>query len=98
MEEIKIQRKCPYCGGDLSDIRTDGQKYWQHCNSCNFEFSVDLFKGKIGHWIKVYDEDGCTKDWVCDRCGQSAITNEWLLYDLSPYCPHCGAKMEYQKI
>lgn len=33
-------RYCKYCGGRLSEIRTDGRKSWRHCFSCHFEFEV----------------------------------------------------------
>lgn len=32
---------CPYCGGRLSEVRTDMKKYWQHCYSCHFEFTPE---------------------------------------------------------
>ena len=40
MKEIIIPRECPFCGGKLSQIRTDEIKYWQHCYSCHFEFPL----------------------------------------------------------
>lgn len=29
---------CGFCGGILSEIRTDGIRMWRHCYSCHFEF------------------------------------------------------------
>ena len=33
-------------------------------------------------------------DWRCSACGRQANVNEWFLYDLTDFCPNCGAKME----
>lgn len=33
--------RCPYCGGELSEIRTNGPKPVRHCFACNFDFPVD---------------------------------------------------------
>lgn len=32
--------------------------------------------------------------WACSECEKEAIINEWNIYELSDYCPHCGAKMK----
>lgn len=32
--------------------------------------------------------------WACSECEREAIINEWNIYELSDYCPHCGAKMK----
>lgn len=32
-------------------------------------------------------------DWRCSECGQQALVNEWFMYDLTNYCPNCGADM-----
>ena len=37
-EEHWKRMPCPFCGGNLSEIRTDGTKRWRHCYSCHFEF------------------------------------------------------------
>lgn len=33
-------------------------------------------------------------DWRCSECGRQANVNEWLIYDLTDFCPNCGAKMK----
>lgn len=30
--------RCKYCGGRLSEIRTNGKVPYRHCFSCHFEF------------------------------------------------------------
>lgn len=32
--------------------------------------------------------------WACSECEREAIINDWNIYELSDYCPHCGAKMK----
>lgn len=32
--------------------------------------------------------------WACSECEKEAIINDWNIYELSDYCPHCGAKMK----
>ena len=55
---------------------------------------------KIGHWKRynTYHGDDTSgfvdPDWRCSECGKSANINEWFMYDLTNYCPNCGAKMD----
>ena len=32
-------------------------------------------------------------DWRCSACGKQANVNEWFMYDLTDFCPNCGADM-----
>ena len=32
-------------------------------------------------------------DWRCSECNKQANINEWLMYDLTDFCPNCGADM-----
>lgn len=32
-------------------------------------------------------------DWRCSECGKQASVNEWFMYDLTDFCPSCGADM-----
>ena len=40
--ELNKKTRCPYCKGKLSEVRTNGEKYWQHCYSCHFEFPIPI--------------------------------------------------------
>ena len=58
---------------------------------------------KIGHWERhnTYHGDDTSgfldSDWRCSECGGQAIINNWFMYDLTDFCPNCGAKMEKPK-
>jgi len=54
---------------------------------------------KKGKWVRhnTYHGDDTSgfvdPDWRCSECGKQANINEWLMYDLTDYCPNCGADM-----
>lgn len=54
---------------------------------------------KTGRWERhntYYGDDvsgSIDPDWRCSECGGQANTNEWFMYDLTDFCPHCGAAM-----
>ena len=33
--------RCPYCKGSLSDVRSNGERWWVHCYSCHLEFTIE---------------------------------------------------------
>ena len=33
--------RCEHCKGTLSDIRSDGVRYWVHCYSCHFQYYIN---------------------------------------------------------
>ena len=40
------------------------------------------------------DTSGFTAyDWRCSACSKMATVNEWVMYDLTDFCPNCGADM-----
>ena len=61
--------------------------------------TVDAEPVRHGHWVKSSEYRGddtssyIDNHWKCSECGKEAIVNEWYMYDLTDYCPHCGAKM-----
>lgn len=47
-----------------------------------------------GRWIRTYEDcDLCHK---CSLCGKSALLDGNEKEVLSPWCPHCGAKMDLE--
>ena len=58
---------------------------------------------KRGQWVRhnTYHGDDTTgyidSDWRCSECGGQANVNEWFLYDLTDYCPNCGADMRKEE-
>lgn len=54
---------------------------------------------KTGHWERhntYYGDDvsgSIDPDWRCSECGGKANVNEFFMYDLTDFCPNCGADM-----
>ena len=54
---------------------------------------------KMGHWERdnTYHGDDASAfldpNWRCSECGGQAIINNWFMYDLTDFCPNCGADM-----
>lgn len=71
-----------------------------------FEHEKNSQPMKKGKWIKMSDADGYY--YACSECGEE-LFREWVFdrefdivphlrsIDKTPYCPHCGAKMESEK-
>ena len=55
---------------------------------------------KTGKWERhnTYHGDDVSgyidPDWRCSECGGQANVNAWCLYDLTDFCPNCGARMQ----
>lgn len=54
-----------------------------------------------GEWIRTAEEyigDDVSGfydyHWACSECEKEVIINDWNIYELSDYCPHCGAYMK----
>lgn len=58
---------------------------------------------KIGYWKRhnTYRGDSVSgfidPDWRCSKCGRQANVNAWCMYDLTDFCPHCGADLRGEK-
>ena len=54
---------------------------------------------KTGKWERhnIYHGDDVSgyidPDWRCSECGGQANVNAWCMYDLTDFCPHCGARL-----
>ena len=72
------------------------------------EFRIGVKKGllsaqperKKGRWERhnIYHGDDTSgfiePVWRCSECGRQANINELFIYDLTNYCPNCGAEMK----
>jgi rubrerythrin len=48
-----------------------------------------------GKWIfKQFDGDSY---WVCTECGKEVLYSFYGEAEKTPFCPHCGAKMESEE-
>ena len=55
--------------------------------------AADVVPVRHGRWIKV--DDGIYYKMECSECGERPLRNRWVDdYDLSRYCPNCGARMD----
>jgi len=59
-----------------------------------------LTERKTGRWerhITRYGDDingFVSNEWICSECGRLANVNSWCQYELTDFCPHCGADMK----
>ena len=76
----------------------DGEKYKEAVDGLRHLPSVQPMR-KTGKWIEKPEYHGddisgfIDNCWTCDQCGKQAIVNSWGMYDLSDFCPNCGADM-----
>lgn len=81
------------CSITLNDIRTDGPQDEERERDCPIK------ERKTGKWERhnTYHGDDTSgfvdPDWRCSECGKNALVNEYMMYDLTEFCPNCGAKM-----
>lgn len=61
---------------------------WE-CEPVTREQAREIFKQKTGKWIIVWHEIFRTNLPACSRCGEYSVYK-------TPYCPHCGSRMEEQ--
>ena len=55
--------------------------------------TIDVAPVVRGEWI----ESDNYKGWlVCSACHDCYVDNAWVNGKKWPYCPNCGAKMEYK--
>lgn len=54
---------------------------------------------KTGRWerhVTCHGDDisgFVVHEWICSECGGQANVNAWRMYDLTDFCPNCGADM-----
>lgn len=46
-----------------------------------------------GRWIDAYCGKYANAKYICSCCGKRAHSDDWK-WELSDFCPHCGAKMD----
>lgn len=56
--------------------------------------AADVVEVKHGHWYRHdYKTHGDTC-YYCSECEKMALTDSGMVWELTPYCPFCGAKMD----
>ena len=88
---------------DLCDIECKGMK----CNTCDSYgceyrmqaealYNAGYRKQMVGEWIFKEEKDA----FFCSLCDQEALIDasfkgiDFVIAELSDFCPHCGAKMK----
>lgn len=66
---------------DIATIKSDKKSKVEHYQSVSFPHA---------HWVAQGGEIG----YICSNCGSGCLLNYESDWHESPYCPHCGAKME----
>lgn len=96
-----------WCGVKHQDCRHpyNGEDDYYWCDGCEtvLETLPDVpaaqQKRMRGRWERhnTYHCDDTSSfvdpDWRCSECGSQANVNAWFLYDLTNFCPNCGADM-----
>ena len=73
--------------------------YWVQARVLANAPTADVREVVHGHWERhnTYHGDDTSgfidPDWRCSECGRQANVNEWFMYDLTDFCPNCGADM-----
>lgn len=47
-----------------------------------------------GKWVDATGALDSVRQYKCSECGKKPILNEHWCFELTKFCPHCGAKME----
>ena len=80
-----------------SDFSTE--KDYRTARACVNAVTFAQPERKRGHWERhntYYGDDvsgSVDPDWRCSECGGQANVNVWCMYDLTDFCPNCGADM-----
>lgn len=80
------------------------------CNICELTYrrngqladSADIAPVRHGEWKDRYEHKYANQYYECSVCGGKALDETYVPIigapycnqELSPYCPHCGAKMD----
>ena len=51
---------------------------------------------RYGRWIDAYCGKYANAKYICSCCGKRAHSDDWK-WELSDFCPHCGAKMDKEE-
>lgn len=78
------------------DICADG-KCAEVVYAADVENAPTVDTERHGEWIKPVDEYGDRLQYECSECGEYPLLAGDESYELTKYCPYCGAKMDGDK-
>ena len=56
--------------------------------------AADVVEVKHGHWYRHDKKTHGDTCYYCSQCEKMALTDCGMVWELTPYCPFCGAKMD----
>ena len=83
----------PICKADSPYMPDDFVDFFPHNTDCaQFKPTADVTGVPHGEWA-WYPDRMDRQELLCTNCEESAPYNEDGERVMTPYCPHCGAKM-----
>lgn len=77
------------------------RKWWVNATITDIELQIDVMpiieKRKQGYWTPFINENG-QKTYKCSNCGKEVPYDNMNYYNLTSYCPNCGAKMDKEVV
>ena len=83
--------------------RSGAINHCEYCEDCEgiveALYNAGYRKQSEGEWVKPYKGACADPFYTCSACGAGAlltqrVDNSKVVRVLTPYCPHCGAKMK----
>jgi len=101
--QINLCNSCNYlypdCPSESDDVIFGNGKGNDNICACSKYLPSAQQEQKKGKWERhntYYGDDTSgfiDPDWGCSECGKQANLNERSMYDLTDFCPNCGADM-----
>lgn len=84
----------PICKADSPYMPDDFVDFFPHNTDCaQFKPTADVAEVPHGEWA-WYPDRMDRQELLCTNCEEPAPYNEDGERVMTPYCPHCGAKMD----
>lgn len=91
IDRTEIFKGCSFIIPEKADAALTVQKLLEHINSMPAADVVELKHGKWYRHDKKIHGDTC---YHCSVCEKMPLTDCGMVWELTPYCPFCGTKMD----